>query len=118
MENIVDKYRNKLPDSYLKFLSEFGSFEGFTDNEELGYISLWTIQELNDAIKNSEEFLGINWFPIGSNGGGEMIVIKINSANKEVFYIPFIPMSEDYAEFLCDDFSVMYDAIKRAKSRS
>jgi hypothetical protein len=115
MENIFEQYKDKLPKSYLEFLSEMGSFEGFTDNIELGYIALWTTEELNDFRKTSEEFLGGDWFPVGSNGGGEMIVIKLDSLTKELFYIPFIPMSEEYAESFCDDFSIIYDAIKRTE---
>jgi hypothetical protein len=117
MENIVEKYKDILPESYLEFLSEFGSFEGVTDREELGYISLWSIEDLDGSQKSVEEFLGTNWFQIGSDGGGEMIVIKLDSSTKELFYIPFIPMSEEYVKAFCDDFSIIYDAIKRTESK-
>jgi hypothetical protein len=116
MDNLIDNYKDKLPESYLKFISKNKGFSGYIDND-FGYVMLWDIQEINDAWRelNIEDYLGTGWFPIGSNGGGEIIVIELASSAKELFYIPFIPLSEEHADFCCEDFSTLYDAIKRLR---
>ena len=118
MENLIEKYKDRLPESYLKFISENKKFSGYLD-DEFGNVMLWDIQELNDAWRDLGigENLGTGWFPIGSNGGGEMIVIELASSAKELFYIPFIPLSEECADFYCEDFSTLYDAIKKLPSK-
>jgi hypothetical protein len=69
MKNLIDKYKDKLPESYLEFITKNENFFGYID-DEFGYVHLWDISELHEAW----ETLGIRdrldntWFPIGSNG--------------------------------------------------
>ena len=113
MENLIEKYKDNLPKPYLDFLVRNKSFEGDLGNE-FGYVHLWDVKELKESWigYKFQEYLGDEWFPIGSNLGGEIIAIKISSPNKELFYIPFIPMSSKYAKLYCDDFSRLYNSIR------
>ncbi len=113
MENLVEKYKNRLPETYLDFLSKNQSFEG-DSGEELGYVAIWDLKYLHEAWDGYkfQDYFGDEWFPIGSNLGGEIIAIKIKSPNQGLFYIPFIPMSDEYANPYCDNFTKLYNAIK------
>ena len=114
MSSILRKFKDRLPQSYCQFISENKRFCGFLD-DEWGYVDLWDIHDLADAWNTLEiqSHLGESWFPIGSNGGGEMIVIKLSSPSKKLFNIPFLTQSEKDAELYCHDFSRLYDAISR-----
>ena len=114
MEDIIEKYRDRLPESYLKFILENKRFYRYLD-AEYGYIDLWDINELHEcwSTLKIQNKLGENWFPIGSDGGGEMIVINLASSEKELCFIPFIEMKEESADYYCDDFSKLYELIKR-----
>jgi hypothetical protein len=113
MENLIEKYKDRLPKTYLDFLSKNQSFEGNL-KEEFGYVALWDTKALHEAWGGYkfQDFLGDEWFPIGSNGGGEIIAIKINSLIQGLFYIPFIPMLAEYATPYCDDFAKLYNTIE------
>ena len=114
MDYLIEKYKNRLPKSYLIFISENKRFYGYLDDKH-GYIALWDINELQESWSALEiqDNLGENWFPIGSNGGGEMIVINLASSDKELCFIPYIGMKEENADYYCDDFSELYEAITR-----
>ncbi|MBC7878597.1 MAG: SMI1/KNR4 family protein [Anaerolineales bacterium] len=115
MNNLIEKYKDQLPELYLDFLRNEDGFSGYLD-DELGYVSLWNLSELVDSWNGYEVIkdLGEDWFPIGSNGGGEMIAIKLSSENAELFFIPFIGWSGDEDWFYCDDFSILYNAINES----
>ena len=82
MENLIEKYKDRLPKTYLDFLSKNQSFEGDL-KEGLGYVVLWDVKDLHEAWEGYkfQDSLGDELFPIGSNGGGEIIAIKIKSPN-------------------------------------
>jgi len=114
MEKLLEMYKDKLPESYLEFMSKNKRFYGYL-GEELGYIDIWEIDFLNsvfDSICNSFESMGKDWFPIGSNGSDDKLYIKLTSPTKELFYISGISTSDADATFYCSDFSKIYDAIK------
>ena len=89
MENVIEKYKDKLPKSYLSFISKNKRICGYIDGE-YGYVDLWDAHELQEVWISLEiqDNLDGDWFPIGSNGGGEMIVINLASSDKELFFIP------------------------------
>jgi len=113
MKSLIEKYKDNLPEAYLDFISRNESFQGDLGND-FGYVRLWNIKELQESWEGYkfQENLGDEWFPIGSNLGGEIIAIKTSSLTKEIFYIPFIPMSDKHAKPYCDSFSKLYDVIK------
>ena len=113
MENLIEKYKDKLPESYLDFIDKHNGFNGDL-GDELGYVILWDRKELHESWYgyNFDEFLGEKWFPIGSNGSDELIVINISSIKQALFSTPFIPMSDEEAIEYCDNFSLLFDAIK------
>ena len=113
MENLIEKYKDRLPKAYLDFLSKNQFFEGDL-KEEFGYVALWDFKGLHEAWEGYgfQDRLGGDWFPIGSNLGDEIIAIKIKSPTQGLFYIPFIPMSAEYANPYCDDFAELYNAIE------
>jgi hypothetical protein len=119
MENLIEKYKNRLPNSYLEFISKNQEFEGPL-GEEFGYVNLWDVGALHEAWEGYkfQDNLSDQWFPIGSNRGGEIIVIDLSSDEKELFYIPFITQSELDADYYCDDFSELYDAVKQYLTKS
>jgi hypothetical protein len=121
MENLIEKYKDRLPrlpKSYLDFITKNKRFYGDIGHD-LGYVDVWDISILNnvfDSICGSFDSMGKDWFPIGSNGGGETMCIRLSSPSKELFYIPAISTSDEHAEFFCKDFSVLYNAIKQYSS--
>jgi hypothetical protein len=115
MKNLLEKYKDKLPESYLEFMSENKRFYGDL-GEEFGYVDIWEIGFLTsvfDTICNAFDSMGRDWFPIGSDGGDEIICIKLVSPDKELFCIPGISISDEDAAFYCDNFSKLYNAIKQ-----
>jgi hypothetical protein len=98
----------------LEFISKNQEFEGPL-GEEFGYVNLWDVGALHEAWEGYkfQDNLSDQWFPIGSNRGGEIIVIDLSSDEKELFYIPFITQSELDADYYGDDFSELYDAVKQ-----
>lgn len=114
MDNLIENYKDRLPESYLKFIHENKRICTYLD-DELGYVDIWDTDLLNKLfylVCENHDSLGKDWFPIGSDGGGENICIKLTSSAKELFYIPAISTSDEDAMFYCDNFSKLYDAIK------
>lgn len=110
MENLIDK----LPKAYLEFVSENKRFYGDL-GKEFGYVDIWEtgfLTSVFDMICSAFDSMGKDWFPIGSDGGDEIICIKLASPAKELFYIPGISISDEDATFYCSDFSKLYNAIK------
>jgi hypothetical protein len=119
MENLIEKYKNRLPNSYLEFISKNQEFEGPL-GEEFGYVNLWDVGALHEAWEGYkfQDNLSDQWFPIGSNRGGEIIVIDLSSDEKELFYIPFITQSELDADYYGDDLRVYDIMCKRGTNFS
>ena len=115
MENLIERYKDRLPESYLKFISENRRFSGYLD-DEFGSVSLWDLNFLNqvfDVICEYHDNIGKDYFPIGSDGGGDNICIKLTSPTKELFFIESISISDEYARFYCDNFEKLYSAVKQ-----
>jgi len=102
----------KLPAAYLDQLRLSNGGEGDLAVEP-GWVCFWPAEEVVKLNKNYEvgEFIpGFFWF--GSNGGGELLAFKVkDSANWPIYMIPFIPMEEEYAEVVAEDFETFKDAI-------
>jgi hypothetical protein len=115
MENLIEKYKDRLPVSYLEFISKNQKFEGDL-GDEYGYVVLWDIKMLSqiyDSICKNHDNIGKDYFPIGSNGGGENICIKLTSLTKELFFIDAISISDECAIPFCESFDKLYTAINR-----
>jgi hypothetical protein len=115
MENLIDKYKDRLPDSYLEFISKNQEFEGDL-GDELGYVVLWDVNLLSqifELICEHHDNIGRDYFPIGSDGGGENICIKLTASSKELFYIHSISTSDKDAIFFCDSFDKLYNAVEK-----
>jgi hypothetical protein len=112
---MADKYtdiRSALPASYVQFIETSGGWEGDL-GDNLGYVVLWeppTIQERWDGYQMSE-YLGDRWFPIGSDGGGEMLCFDLPSRTDRVFYLPFIGMASEQPIPRYDSFADVATAI-------
>lgn len=115
MENLIAKYKAKLPDSYLSFIARN---ERFTDylGEEFGYVDIWDFDILNETFDlacENHDNLGKDYFPIGSDGGGETICIDLASGTGKLFFIEAISISDENAVYFCDSFDKLYNAIKQ-----
>lgn len=86
MEDIIEKYKDRLPVSYLEFISKDQEFEEYL-GDKFGYVNLWNLGALHKAWEGYKfrENLDENWFPIGSNRGGEIIVMDLSSDTNEYF---------------------------------
>jgi hypothetical protein len=81
-------YRILLPEDYLDYLLEYENFEGFINDE---YLSLWSIYELVEVNEANCIFdLDPKTFGIGTNGGGELIALQIESGSWKVVLMPLI----------------------------
>jgi hypothetical protein len=101
VQRVPDLYtelRPKLPRSYVSFIESQGGWEGEL-GKEFGYVVLWdpsTIQEQYGGYQMAL-YLNKRWFPFGSNGGGEIFCFDLPSGTDQVFWVPFIGMSDEEA---------------------
>jgi hypothetical protein len=87
--------RDALPANYLEFIESRNGWEGDL-GEDLGYVIIWdrtSIQECWDSYEMAES-LSDRWFPFGSDGGGEMLCFDLSSRSDQIFWIPYIGMSD------------------------
>jgi hypothetical protein len=118
MSEVIEKYKNKLPKSYLDFISKEKRFFGVLGGDFDCYIDVWDESQM-DEMWNGYKFsecLDDIWFPIGSNGGGEMIAIRLTAEKRELFFLPFIGMSREEPIYFCESFSSLYEAMKITKN--
>jgi hypothetical protein len=93
-----------LPESYLEFLKISNGGEGILGIEP-GWFQIWSaseVIELNRAYSIDEFIPG--FFGFGSNGGEELLALKIIKPDAPVFMIPFIPLSESEAQQIAPNF--------------
>lgn len=115
---MADLYSDRLPQlppSYVEFIERHGGWEGDL-GEELGYVVMWdrgTIQEQYDGCEMAL-YLSNRWFPFGSNGGGEMLCFDLPSGTDQVFWVPYIGMSDEEAMLRYDSFAVVVAAVLKA----
>lgn len=113
MTDIYTERRAQLPDSYIAFIDHHNGWEGDL-GEDLGYVILWKrelIQENYDGYEMAR-YMSRRWFPIGSNGGGEMLCIDTSSNTDQVFWLPFIGMSDEEALLRYNSFADVVAAIQ------
>jgi hypothetical protein len=93
-----------LPECYLEFLKISDGGEGILGIEP-GWFQIWSaseVIELNRAYSIDEFIPG--FFGFGSNGGGELLALKLIKPDVPVFMIPFIPLSESEARQIAPNF--------------
>jgi hypothetical protein len=112
---MADKYtdsRSALPPSYVHFIESYNGWEGDL-GDDLWYVVLWDRESIQDHWESYQmaEFLGEQWFPFGSDGGGEMLCFAMPSDSDRVFYLPFIGMSAERAVPRYESFADVATAI-------
>jgi SMI1 / KNR4 family (SUKH-1) len=112
---VADLYterRPQLPTSYVSFIEGHGGWESDL-GDDLGYVVLWdraTIQERYDGYEMAQ-YLSSRWFPFGSNGGGEMLCFDLPSGTDQVYWVPYIGMSDEEAMPRYDFFAEVAAAV-------
>jgi hypothetical protein len=113
-----DRYavlRDKLQPSYVEFIESQDGWEGDL-GDELGYVVIWnrkSIQEQWDGYEMAL-YLSDRWFPFGSDGSGEMLCFDLASGSDNVFWMPYIGMSDKEAMFQSFAFADVSAAIRKA----
>lgn len=102
------RFRTRLPPAYVRFMESHDGWEGDM-GDRLGYAALWNPALIDEYWSDCEmeQYLSDNWFPFGSNGGGEMFCFDLHSGSDAVYYIPFIGMADEEAMLHCESFSEM-----------
>jgi hypothetical protein len=114
MSDLFNEYSARLPSSYRRFIELQDGWEGDL-GDELGYLRLWSrtaIQENYDGYEMSE-CLSDRWFPIGTNGGGEILCLDLSDGDDQVYWIPFLGMSDEDALLRYDSFIDIAAAIQK-----
>lgn len=78
-------------------------FEGFTRNDNPGYVELWAIEDIpqeNTAIKM--DLYAPGFVAFAGNGGGEVLAFDAFGA---VYMIPLIGMEAEQAVKIADSFA-------------
>jgi len=98
MSECYGRRKAELPPAYVAFIEANDGWEGFPAGGE-DYVVLWERQLIGKYFENYEmdKHLDPRWFPIGSNGGGEMLCFDLASGNDAVYWLPFITMSGEDA---------------------
>ena len=92
-----------LPDDLKHFIAEHGLFEGFTRNDNPGYVVLWAIEDIaqqNAAIEMNAYAPGFLAF--AGNGGGEVLAFDAAGA---IYMMPLIGMEPEQAIKIAGSFS-------------
>jgi hypothetical protein len=92
-----------LPEDLTRFIAERGLFEGFTRNDNPGYVALWSIESIpaeNVSIEIAVYAPGFLAF--AGNGGGEILAFDATGA---VYMLPLIGMESKYAIKVADSFA-------------
>lgn len=101
--------RERLPDDYVSLIDELGPGEGFVGRE---YLRLYRLEELSAA---NQAYEILTYLPhhllIGSDGGGNAILLNTKQAGAPVEKIPFIPLDPDFGETLGENFSSFLDSL-------
>ncbi len=112
---IIQNLKNEvkgLPEAYYCFLLYSDGGAGKISIEP-GWFQIWPSTEVIALNKGYEIEKNIpGFFGFGSNGGGELLAFDLRSNKKcELVMIPFIPMSEDEAIVIANDFEEFIKAI-------
>lgn len=93
-----------LPECYVELLSLADGGEGKLGAEP-GWFQLWpasTVIALNDSHEVLEHLPG--YFGIGSNGGGQLLALHLDSPGAPVYRVPFIPLDASEARVVAATF--------------
>ncbi len=103
IEKFLPQLSKDLPVSYINFLKNHKGAQGDLPVQPY-YFQLWEISEVSDNNSGYEvqNYLP-DYFGIGGNGGGELLAL--NTKNKKVYTIPFIPMDEKDALLVAESFN-------------
>jgi SMI1 / KNR4 family (SUKH-1) len=96
--------QHPLPNIYLEFLRISNGGEGMLGIDP-GWFQIWSASDvlgLNKAYQISEFLPG--YFGFGSNGGDELLALKLSLPEAPVFMVPFIPLSEAQARQITPSF--------------
>jgi hypothetical protein len=98
------------------FIESHGGWEGDL-GEEFGYLVLWDRDFIHQQYDGYEMalYLSTRWFPFGSNGGGEMLCFDLPSGTDQVFWIPYIGMSDEEAMWRYESFAAVAAAVLKAR---
>jgi hypothetical protein len=84
----------QLPASYKEFLRASNGGEGFVGVD--GYVALWPVEMiLRNRLSYEFDKCLPDYIPIGSNGGGEALVIRRRGNSATFGYIPFSDLTEN-----------------------
>ena len=119
MASFYRSHAARLPADYVSFLESHAPYEGDL-GDVLGYVRLWSPGEIDESYigHEMEEFLSSGWFPIGSNMGGEMLVLNLASGSESVYRLPFIGMSDEEPWLLCESYSELINAAAQAENHA
>jgi hypothetical protein len=114
---MADRYtdfRSVLPPSYVDFIESHNGWEGDL-GEDLGFVIIWNRETILERWDDYEmaKYMSKRWFPIGSNGAGEMLCFDLPSGKDRVFWLPYIGMSDEEAILRYESFADVAAAIQR-----
>lgn len=92
-----------LPDDLKQFIAERGLFEGFTRDDNPGYVELWAIEGIpreNTAI--AMDVYAPGFLAFAGNGGGEVLAFDVAGA---VYMIPLIGLEVAHAIKIANSFA-------------
>ena len=95
-----------LPAEYLALLA-FSDGAGGMLKVDPGWFQMWLAREVIEMNKGYgvSEFIP-GFFGFGSNGSGELLAFDVRTPPPySIYMIPFIPMEEEEALFVADDFA-------------
>jgi hypothetical protein len=88
IENYELQLARHFPASYCEFLLEANGGEGSIG--ESGYVMLWPLHALEENLKGYKFDRYVpDFLPIGSDGGGEALVIDYRTNPHRLGYVPF-----------------------------
>lgn len=112
IQKLLAESRLNLPAAYLDQLRLSNGGEGDLDLDPY-WVVFWTAEtvvEWNNDYEVPEYLPG--YFAFASNGGPELLAFKVNdSGSWPIYMIPFVPMEEEYANMIAEDFEAFREAI-------
>jgi hypothetical protein len=101
----------RLPDPYRDFLLRSNGGNGFVG--PLGYLMLWSAEELGESNEDYEAREDAPGFVLfGSNGGGEAYAFDYEDPDLRVVWLPFIGMERDVAWSIAASFEELAAALR------
>ncbi len=112
IDALVEEARIDLPNAYLTLLMFSDGAEGVLGIEP-GWFQMWPaahVMEYNRGYEVAQRIRG--FFGFGSSGGGELLAFDTRMPPPwKIYMIPFIPMQEEQAICIADDFEAFIHAM-------